>query len=227
MLCTTTQRARSCRRCHIHIPCDIWIPAARPDVINAANVSRLRTRMVAQGANIPCTPEAEQALHERSVLVLPDFVANAGGVICSAIEYQGGTEKAAFDYIDERIRTNTRIILDDARRGGMPPRAAALAFATDGAGSRGDAPLALMVRAMVIAGEGHPVQIGFIISPPCPEFAPRNPKHVPSTACNSGHWNVKTTDLRNINVEQLIRPYKFKMLPIRRRDRRLAKARWT
>ena len=113
----------------IDIPCDIWIPAARPDVINAANVSRLRTRMVAQGANIPCTPEAEQALHERGVLVLPDFVANAGGVICGAIEYQGGTEKAAFDYIDERIRANTRIILDDARRGGMPPRAAALAFA--------------------------------------------------------------------------------------------------
>jgi len=54
----------------IDIPCDIWIPAARPDVINAGNVSRLQTRLVAQGANIPCTQEAEQALHQRGVLVL-------------------------------------------------------------------------------------------------------------------------------------------------------------
>jgi len=113
----------------IDLDCDIWIPAARPDVINAGNVSRLRTRVVAEGANIPCTLEAEQALHARGVLVLPDFVANAGGVICAAIEYQGGTEKAAFEYIDERIRANTRIILDDAKRNGMLPRAAALALA--------------------------------------------------------------------------------------------------
>ena len=50
---------------------------------------------------------------------------------------------------------------------------------TDRAGSRGDAPLALMVRAMVIAGEGHPVQIGFIISPPCPKSARPQPQTRP------------------------------------------------
>ena len=72
----------------IDIPCDIWIPAARPDVIHADNVARLQTRLVAQGANIPCSMEAEQALAARGVLVLPDFIANAGGVICAAIEYR-------------------------------------------------------------------------------------------------------------------------------------------
>ncbi|HEX9646908.1 MAG TPA: Glu/Leu/Phe/Val dehydrogenase dimerization domain-containing protein, partial [Alphaproteobacteria bacterium] len=46
----------------VDIPCDIWIPAARPDVIHAGNVARLRTRVMAQGANIPCSPEAEAAL---------------------------------------------------------------------------------------------------------------------------------------------------------------------
>ena len=76
----------------IDIPCDIWIPAARPDVIHADNVAPLETRLVAQGANIPCSREAEQALAARGVLVLPDFIANAGGVICTAIEYRGGTE---------------------------------------------------------------------------------------------------------------------------------------
>jgi glutamate dehydrogenase/leucine dehydrogenase len=113
----------------IDIACDIWIPAARPDVINAGNVSRLNAKLVAQGANIPCTPEAELALHQRGVLALPDFIANAGGVICAAIEYQGGTEKAALDYIDERIRANTRTVLEDALRKNTLPRAAALALA--------------------------------------------------------------------------------------------------
>jgi glutamate dehydrogenase (NAD(P)+) len=73
----------------IDVPCEIWIPAARPDVIDSGNVARLQTRLVAEGSNIPCTSEAEQALAARGVLVLPDFVANAGGVICAAVEYRG------------------------------------------------------------------------------------------------------------------------------------------
>jgi glutamate dehydrogenase (NAD(P)+) len=115
----------------IDVPCDIWIPAARPDVIHADNVARLNTRLIPQGANIPCTPEAEAALHKRGVLVVPDFIANAGGVICASIEFRGGTQRAAFDYIDERIRTNTRLVLEESRRSGGAPRAAAMALAQD------------------------------------------------------------------------------------------------
>jgi glutamate dehydrogenase (NAD(P)+) len=113
----------------IDVPCDIWIPAARPDVITAANVARLDTKLVAQGANIPCTPEAEAALAARGVLVLPDFIANAGGVICAATEYQRGTQAQAFAAIDERIRANTRAVLDEAKRTKALPRAAAVALA--------------------------------------------------------------------------------------------------
>ena len=109
----------------IDVPCDIWIPAARPDVIRADNVMRLKTRLVVEGANIPLTMDAEQALHDRGVIVMPDFIANAGGVICASIEYRGGTQRAAFDYVDERIRSNTRIVLDESRRGGVTPRRAA------------------------------------------------------------------------------------------------------
>lgn len=115
----------------LDIPCDIWIPAARPDVVRADNVARLNTRLVAQGANIPCTPEAEKELHARGVLVVPDFIANAGGVICAAIEYHGGTQRAAFDYIDERIRANTRLVLESARSTGAMPRTAALSLAKE------------------------------------------------------------------------------------------------
>jgi glutamate dehydrogenase (NAD(P)+) len=113
----------------LDIDCDIWIPAARPDVVRADNVSRLRTRLMPQGANIPCTREAEQLLHERCVLVVPDFIANAGGVICASIEYRGGTQRAAFDYIDERIRANTRVVLEESRRDKTLPRTAAEALA--------------------------------------------------------------------------------------------------
>jgi len=113
----------------LDIECDIWIPAARPDVVRADNVARLRTRLMPQGANIPCTLEAEQALQARGVLVVPDFIANAGGVICAAMEYRGATKQAAFDYIEDRIRSNTRIVLDESRRSKMAPRAAAQALA--------------------------------------------------------------------------------------------------
>jgi len=113
----------------LDIPCDIWIPAARPDVVRGDNVARLKTRLMPQGANIPCTLEAEAALHALGVLVVPDFIANAGGVICASIEYRGGTRRAAFDYIDERIRANTRLVIEESKKNKELPRAAALALA--------------------------------------------------------------------------------------------------
>jgi glutamate dehydrogenase (NAD(P)+) len=113
----------------IDTSCDIWIPAARPDVITAANVARLDARLVAEGANIPCTAEAEQALADRGILVLPDFIANAGGVICAAIEYQQGTQAQAFAAIDEKIGANMQALLDEVRRTNGLPRAAATALA--------------------------------------------------------------------------------------------------
>lgn len=109
----------------IDVDCDIWIPAARPDVVRADNVDRLRARLVLEGANVPLSIEAEAALHRRGVLVLPDFVANAGGVICAAVEYHGGTERQAFEHIEEQIRTNTRAVLASAQRDNVMPRTAA------------------------------------------------------------------------------------------------------
>ncbi len=113
----------------IDVPCDIWIPAARPDVLHAGNVTRLQAKLVAQGANIPATAEAEAALHARGILVLPDFIANAGGVICAAVEYRGGTEAAAFAAIADKIGRNTREVLERASRTGSMPRAAATELA--------------------------------------------------------------------------------------------------
>jgi glutamate dehydrogenase (NAD(P)+) len=114
----------------VEIPCDIWIPAARPDVLNAGNIRRLKAKMVLQGANIPATAEAEDYLHAQGILSVPDFIANAGGVICAAMEYQGLGEAAAFQAIAEKIARNTKHVLEDAAARKIPPRQAALDFAT-------------------------------------------------------------------------------------------------
>ncbi len=49
-------------------------------------------------------------MHEHGILVVPDFIANAGGIICAAVEYRSGTQRPAFEYIDERIRANVRAV---------------------------------------------------------------------------------------------------------------------
>jgi glutamate dehydrogenase (NAD(P)+) len=113
----------------VGVDCDIWIPAARPDVLRADNVSRLKAKLVLQGANIPATPEAEAIMAAHGVVNVPDFIANAGGVICAAVEYHGGTQSQAFAVIEEKIRENTRAVLDRARRRGVLPRAAAVDLA--------------------------------------------------------------------------------------------------
>jgi glutamate dehydrogenase (NAD(P)+) len=118
------------REAIVDVECDIWIPAARPDVIREDNVGRLKTRLVLQGANIPFTEGAEQALHARGVLVVPDFIANAGGVICAALEYGGAGRPAALAAIEEKIRANTKAVLEAATARRVAPRQAALDLAT-------------------------------------------------------------------------------------------------
>jgi len=113
----------------IDIECDLWIPAARPDVIDEANLHRLNTKVVVQGANIAITPAAEAILHERGVLCIPDFIANAGGVICAAMEYQKNSEAVALSTIEEKLRRNTREVLQTARQRQISPRQAGLAMA--------------------------------------------------------------------------------------------------
>lgn len=109
----------------VGIPCDVWIPAAQPDVINAANHAELKAKMVLCGANIPVTGEARKRLHERGVLVIPDVVANAGGLICAAVEVAGGSQRDALAIIEERIAANTGEVLERARAEKLSPQRAA------------------------------------------------------------------------------------------------------
>ncbi len=113
------------REAVITADCDILVPAARPDVISAENAGDIKARLVVEGANIPATEEAEEILHKRNILVVPDFIANAGGVITAAFEYQGSTESQALAAVVEKIRKNTQEVLDGARQSGEMPRTVA------------------------------------------------------------------------------------------------------
>jgi glutamate dehydrogenase (NAD(P)+) len=113
------------------LPCDILLPAARPDSIHSGNATAIQARLILEGANLPATPEAEVLLQRRGVLVIPDFVANAGGVICAAVEFRGGTEADALKQIAETIRRNTQEVLARSRVGKIEPRRAAVELAQE------------------------------------------------------------------------------------------------
>ncbi len=115
----------------IAVECDVWIPAARPDVITERNAPQMKTRVVAQGANIPASAAAEKILAERKILVIPDFVANAGGVICAAVEYHQGSETQAMATIEEKISANVGAVLSRAAATRALPRTVALEIARE------------------------------------------------------------------------------------------------
>jgi len=73
-------------------PCDVLLPAAVGSVIHAGNAERIKATIVAEGANAPTTPEADQILRERGVTVIPDILANAGGVVVSYFEWVQGLQ---------------------------------------------------------------------------------------------------------------------------------------
>jgi len=96
---------------------DIFIPAAIGDVITDKTASKLlehNVKMVVEAANLPTLPDAGEYLHKNGVWIIPDFIANAGGVIGSFVEYQGRTEKEAFELIKYKIVKAVRNILTEA-----------------------------------------------------------------------------------------------------------------
>lgn len=113
------------------VPCDIFIPAATPDVISGDNANEIKAKLILQGANIPATAEAEEILHNKGIISVPDFIANAGGVIMAAMEYAKKLEREAFEAISSRIRNNTLLILEKSGSEHKLPRQAAVEIAKE------------------------------------------------------------------------------------------------
>jgi glutamate dehydrogenase/leucine dehydrogenase len=108
---------------------DILIPGARPNVITEANVNEVKAKLVVEAANIPMTPAIEHRLAKHGAVVVPDFVANAGGVISSYVETINGTPGQMFEMVERKIVDNTRLALE--RSEGHDVRAAALSIAQE------------------------------------------------------------------------------------------------
>jgi glutamate dehydrogenase (NAD(P)+) len=93
-------------------PCDILIPAALEQQITEANAGRIQAKMVIEGANGPTTPQADDILHDRGVLVVPDVIANAGGVTVSYFEWV--QDFSSFFWSEDEINARLVKIMQDA-----------------------------------------------------------------------------------------------------------------
>jgi glutamate dehydrogenase (NAD(P)+) len=119
--------------------CDILVPAALERVITAANAERIQCRILAEGANGPTTPEADQILDQRrdEIFVLPDILCNAGGVIVSYFEWVQGLQQFFWDEAEVVERLNRALersfqhVLQRSVKDAISHRSAALAIGVE------------------------------------------------------------------------------------------------
>ena len=97
------------------VDCDILIPAALEQQINAQNAHRIKAKMIIEGANGPTTPAADDILQDRNILVLPDVIANAGGVTVSYFEWV--QDFSSFFWDEEEINARLVKIMKEAFAG--------------------------------------------------------------------------------------------------------------
>jgi glutamate dehydrogenase (NAD(P)+) len=121
----------------LEVPCEVVVPAALERQITDDNAARLDCKLVIEAANGPTTPEAETILHDRGILVVPDVLANSGGVTVSYFEWVQDQQRYSWDEIDvqERLRRQLRAafgrVVDAADRHSCDWRMAALSVAIE------------------------------------------------------------------------------------------------
>jgi glutamate dehydrogenase (NAD(P)+) len=118
-------------------PCDVLIPAAIERQITSENADRLNCKLIVEAANGPTTPEAERMLDERGIKIVPDILANAGGVTVSYFEWVQDQQKYTWevaqikDRLRMQLRTATTRVADAAEALGLDWRTAAMTVAVE------------------------------------------------------------------------------------------------
>jgi glutamate dehydrogenase (NAD(P)+) len=121
----------------LRVDTDILVPAAIQDVIDKQGAKEVTARLVVEGANLPTSEAAQQVLRERKVTVVPDFIANAGGIIAAGFAMDARYSafrpdpQRVFDDISTRVRANTTTVLEEARRRESTTHAAARTLAQE------------------------------------------------------------------------------------------------
>ena len=114
---------------------DVLVAAAREDVVGVAVAEATSARLVVEGANMPLVPQARQVLHRRGVAVVPDFIANAGGIVAAAHSMDARTSPFTVDpaevveMVSVKMRGNARETVRESRRSGLTSHEAAWAMA--------------------------------------------------------------------------------------------------
>jgi len=110
-------------------PVDILIPASVTDVVNDSNYRTIQAKIIVEAGNIPMREHIEEKLWRNGILTVPDFVANAGGVISSYAEYRGYNPKRMFDLVERKITKSTRLVLEQSIKTKKNPREVAMLIA--------------------------------------------------------------------------------------------------
>lgn len=110
-------------------PVDILIPASVTDVINESNKKDIKAKIIVEAGNIPMQENIEDEFFKKGVVIVPDFVANAGGVISSYAEYRGYNPKQMFDTVKEKVVKTTRLVMQKSIEEKINPRQVAMELA--------------------------------------------------------------------------------------------------
>lgn len=95
----------------LDVDCDMLVTAAVKDLVTQKDIPRLKFSLIVEGSNIPMSHEVEELIHKKGILVVPDFVANAGGVISSYVEYTNGSVHQMWKLVENKVVMNTREVL--------------------------------------------------------------------------------------------------------------------
>jgi len=119
----------------LELECDVLVPAALSGVIDYTNAPRIKAKLIAEAANNPIRPVGDRCLNERGILVIPDILANSGGVCVSYFEWvqnierYSWTEARVLQELESHIKTAYRNTSELARREGVSMRVAAFMIA--------------------------------------------------------------------------------------------------